>query len=505
MKKIIAISAALSILSFASFASALDTSDWYQYSGESSIHSYNLSFPTDWKVKEIGDDLAGFAPQDNNEDIFSTVEEFEGLTYKQAINSKVQNGTTLINQYDFILSNGDSLVGKRAIYSDSEQTYEFSFFKWGSLILAINHISDEEQEIVQAIHNSLEFDDAWHQYIDYSDGYSFIFPSNSSIETIDNGVRILANNQIDQVVFEVVKYENSTAANAAKNAGGNDADLKSTEEINFHGVDVAIRASYEQDGTANPFNKIILEKNGDAYALVDENVMSNFPHADFYDQYIAESLESFEFFDPDAKIVTATQSTNTETSESGEYENFSDVGVSHPNAVAIDSLKSQGVIDGYQDGTFKPNGQINRAEITKLIVATVADPKASSYSNCFPDVSDQWFAPYVCYAESKGWVEGYSDGNFRPDSPVNRVEAIKIVLEVLLPENVKSAKIPKAKSNVTDVSKTEWYSKYFFFAHSNKLLDLQHISSSGDTFSYFPSGNMTRKEVAEMIYRSMNL
>lgn len=40
------------------------------------------------------------------------------------------------------------------------------------------------------------------------------------------------------------------------------------------------------------------------------------------------------------------------------------------------------------------------------------------YENCFEDVEDEWFAPYVCYAKEKGWVTGYPDGTFKPENNV---------------------------------------------------------------------------------------
>lgn len=496
------LAAALVLLfAFTSLAHALDTSEWYIYSGESSAHTYSLKFPSDWKVKEIGDDFAGFAPQSVNEDLLSVVKEFEGSTYKQAINSYVSDNFQLKSSNDFILSDGDDLVGKRAIYTNQTTNidYEYGFFKWGSLILSVSAKGDDYDEILAGIHDSVEFDDAWHQYIDYADNYSFIFPSNSSIETFDNGVRIMAENQVDEMIFEVHKYANTDVENAAKLAAGADADLESTEAVNFHGINGAIKATFEDDDTRQLFSKIIVSNGTDSFALTNVNSLDNFPHPNYYDQYISESLESFEFFEASAEIIQGP------VTPSGNYKNFSDIDENHPNATAIDSLKEQGVIDGYPDGTFLPDGAINRAEITKLIVATVADPQLNNYNGCFPDVEKQWFAPYVCYAQEQGWVEGYSDGKFRPEEPVNRVEAMKIVLEVLFPDSIKSAKIPKSKSPASDVATDQWYSKYFFFGYSNDLLDLAHTTSQGEVFLFYPSSNMSRKEVAELIYRGLNL
>ena len=49
------------------------------------------------------------------------------------------------------------------------------------------------------------------------------------------------------------------------------------------------------------------------------------------------------------------------------------------------------------------------------------------YENCFEDVEDEWFAPYVCYAKEKGWVTGYPDGTFKPSNNVKFGEAFAIL------------------------------------------------------------------------------
>ncbi len=95
---------------------------------------------------------------------------------------------------------------------------------------------------------------------------------------------------------------------------------------------------------------------------------------------------------------------------------------------AIEFVYLRGVVDGYPDGTYKPDKQINRAEFTKIIVEAVYPGQATG-SNCFPDVKEEWFAPYVCFAAEKGIIDGYPDGTFRPADYVNYVESLKIIME----------------------------------------------------------------------------
>lgn len=105
----------------------------------------------------------------------------------------------------------------------------------------------------------------------------------------------------------------------------------------------------------------------------------------------------------------------------------------HPYQEAIEYLYSRNVIHGYPNYTFQPDKLIKRAELIKIIVASNFDlleyvPYADD--SCFPDVpADQWFAEYVCFAKAKGIIEGYPDGYFRPDQEVNLVESLKMMYE----------------------------------------------------------------------------
>ncbi|MFH0834656.1 MAG: S-layer homology domain-containing protein [Patescibacteria group bacterium] len=107
---------------------------------------------------------------------------------------------------------------------------------------------------------------------------------------------------------------------------------------------------------------------------------------------------------------------------------FSDISPASSHLEAILDLTKRGLISGYDDGTFGADKQINRAEFLKILVGATKDAGLTiSGKNCFPDVGDLWFSPYVCYAKAHGWVNGYADGTFRPANPINRAEALKIL------------------------------------------------------------------------------
>jgi S1-C subfamily serine protease len=169
---------------------------------------------------------------------------------------------------------------------------------------------------------------------------------------------------------------------------------------------------------------------------------------------------------------------------------FSDVTLDTPNAEAIAYLKEQGVLGGYPDGSFKPTQSLNRAELLKILVEGKGITPDSSYTNCFPDVKNEWFAKYVCYAKEQGWISGYPDGTFRPSSNVNKVEAIKMLLEVF---DVDTTANP-ANGPFSDVPLGAWFTNYIHVAKQLGLLE-----ESGN--NYFPSTEITRGGISENIYR----
>ena len=105
---------------------------------------------------------------------------------------------------------------------------------------------------------------------------------------------------------------------------------------------------------------------------------------------------------------------------------FSDVSTSTSYKTAIEALQTKGVIEGYADGTLKPASTINRAEFLKIVLES-QDRTSIDGSNCFPDVRDEWYAKYVCTAKEEGVIEGYPDGLYKPDQNINFVEATKIL------------------------------------------------------------------------------
>lgn len=127
-----------------------------------------------------------------------------------------------------------------------------------------------------------------------------------------------------------------------------------------------------------------------------------------------------------SRIVSVLTVLTLAVSLSPKVSAFTDVTGNTPYAKAINELQRKGVVEGYEDGTFKMNAKINRAEFLKIVLESRGEIDEDA-SNCFPDVRKEWFAKYVCTAKNEGIVAGYPSGRFQPETEINFVEASKIL------------------------------------------------------------------------------
>ena len=93
-----------------------------------------------------------------------------------------------------------------------------------------------------------------------------------------------------------------------------------------------------------------------------------------------------------------------------------------------------GIIKGYEDGSFKPDASISRAEFAAI--AARFDPDGDKTPATFSDVSSHWAKDEISIAANHGWIKGYEDGSFKPDQKITRAETMTLVNRVLkrLPE-----------------------------------------------------------------------
>ena len=135
---------------------------------------------------------------------------------------------------------------------------------------------------------------------------------------------------------------------------------------------------------------------------------------------------------------------------------FSDVAKSHWAANYIGYMQQFGIITGYADGSFRPDASVTRAEFAAIASRF---EKLTEGSKSFSDVpSSHWAAKYINFAATRGWVNGYADGTFRPNNSITRAEVAAVTCR-LLERNADQSYIRSHLSELrafTDVSESHW-------------------------------------------------
>ena len=172
---------------------------------------------------------------------------------------------------------------------------------------------------------------------------------------------------------------------------------------------------------------------------------------------------------------------------------WEDLAIDHPYIEAIEYLKNENIIQGYEDDTFRPDGFITRAEALKIILLSTHALLAKDVSVDaldFTDVEDLWYVPYIQYAVAYRIVIGYEDNTFRPDKPVTRAEFVKMVLRA---KNIRPTDVNEKHFN--DIDDAHWAFQYVGYLFEKQGLpdDLGNM--------FYPDNSMTRALAVEIMYR----
>ena len=160
---------------------------------------------------------------------------------------------------------------------------------------------------------------------------------------------------------------------------------------------------------------------------------------------------------------------------------FSDVQSGEWFYTPVYTLSSLGVINGYEDGTFRPGATISRAEFVTMLSQF---KQLSPGSARFTDVpAGHWAEKYILSAAAKGWVNGNPDGTFQPSKPISRAEAVKITNAAL----GRDASAPETQNKLrdgnvspfADVRPSDW-----FYASVMEAAVSHSYSKTGGTESW---------------------
>ena len=167
---------------------------------------------------------------------------------------------------------------------------------------------------------------------------------------------------------------------------------------------------------------------------------------------------------------------------------FTDQADNKVDADVVDTLVSLGVIEGFEDGSFQPNGTVTRAQMAKMIyVLRTGNSDASAYNDdktSFTDIGSHWARGYIKYCQSLGIIAGKSNTIFAPNASVTAQEAAKMLLVTL--------GYDPAKAGLTG---TNWASKTNALADENGLLE--DVNTSFTTAC-------PRQYAAQLIYNAID-
>lgn len=147
-------------------------------------------------------------------------------------------------------------------------------------------------------------------------------------------------------------------------------------------------------------------------------------------------------------------------------------------------------LSGYANGTFEPDRNMTRAEVTTMFARLLAEKMAAdqTYSNTFSDVAkSHWAANYIGYMQQFGIITGYADGSFRPDASVTRAEFAAIASRF--------ERLTEGTKSFSDVPSSHWAAKYINFAATRGWVN----GYADGTFR--PNNSITRAEVAAVTCR----
>ena len=126
---------------------------------------------------------------------------------------------------------------------------------------------------------------------------------------------------------------------------------------------------------------------------------------------------------------------------------------------AVSTLTNMGIIKGYTDGSFQPNKSITRAELATIIARFA---KLDVNTKTFSDINGHWAQKSIELAAGNGWINGYTDGTFRPNKSIIRAETFAMINRVLdrQTESV-SDLLPTSEMNMwsDNLNENAWYYK----------------------------------------------
>ncbi len=234
-------------------------------------------------------------------------------------------------------------------------------------------------------------------------------------------------------IYDFVKNKEDDGDNGGNNGGGNNGG---GSDKDYSGEEVEIIEDPEV-ALSDSLNDI------DHYAYIfgyeDDTVR---PNNDITREEVATIF--YRLLTDPARDAYFTDKNNFPDVESGRWSNK-----------AISTLSNAGIISGYpEDGTFRPANPITRAEFASIV--SRFDSLNYNGADRFNDISGHWAGGFINAASEKGWINGYPDGSFKPQNNITRAEAITLINNVLN-RHVDSEGLHEDAKKWSDNKESDWF------------------------------------------------
>jgi hypothetical protein len=179
---------------------------------------------------------------------------------------------------------------------------------------------------------------------------------------------------------------------------------------------------------------------------------------------------------------------------------FSDI-ENHWAKDCIVTLGERSLVKGYNDGKFRPESPLTRAEFASLMVGAFGNSPEVQKAVAFKDVpKNHWAWQFIQTVSKKRFFSGYPDGTFRPEQPILRVDAITVIASAL---NLPTPKSPEAtlKDAFDDAAKIPNYAKNVMAAATQRAI----VVNYPNVRNLRPNQNASRGEVAALLCRALRI
>ncbi len=306
------------------------------------------------------------------------------------------------------------------------------------------------------------------------------------------GESYTANDEADLEVADLYLDSTDDLRVTFENTGDDDVDASRVEYKVYADGDLIETATLSKNSTNDFF---------------EEGESTTYDLGNILDEYLEED-DDFKVkvcIDTDDDVEESNENNNCLTVDSDDLDengssqscgNFSDVD-DHWASDYICSLYDRDVVEGRSSTRFYPDAYVTRAEFLKMtLLGLEMDPYAVS-GVYYDDVSSRdWFYSYITYATSRGIVDGYSDGSFRPNDYITRGEAIVLLMRAADQEDYSFS---SSDIEYWDVERSDW------FAWAVVVTDEFNIVQGYSDDSFRPENYITRGETSKIIELSYQL